>query len=225
MPITPEIRRFLQTSGFTNYCFVSYAYTGENPMAEFARRIQAEVEMELKTQVPNPQVFLNTIHIPPGNPWPDEIKDNLAGSLTMVAILSQVYFAEEHAWCNIEWTAMDKLRKERYPRNGVYPTIPVLYRKPVLPTGVELRQYIDLTRSQIAGRRFYARQEFREAIAEIIKKIEDVAEATYQSQCKAQAAGFIWPSPAPFVVPVQPLPLGARGKRKKAPLAGKGTGA
>lgn len=187
-------------------------------MAEFARKIQQAVETELKTQIPNAQVFLNTLHISPGDPWPDEIKRALAGSLTMVAILSQVYFAEEHPWCSIEWAAMDKLRLARFPGNGVYPVIPLLYRKPVLPKGVELRQYIDMTRNQIAGRRYYALTEFREAVKRIVEKIEDVAEAAFDKKCRAQVANFAWPVPSPFVVPEQPAPFRTK-KRKKGQVA------
>ena len=223
MPITNEIRSFLRESGYTNYCFVSYAYTGENQMTEFARRIQQEIENELGNQVPNPRVFLNTKHIQAGDFWPQELRDNLAGSLTMVAVLSQIYFTEEHFWCGIEWTAMDKLGAARLPHNNVQPIIPVLFRKPVLPPGVELRQYLDLSKIQTSGASYYRSQVFREAISKIVEKIETMADVVYKQRCTARVNNFAWPTGPTYAVADQPPPGRSSKKKKAAGKNGKGS--
>jgi hypothetical protein len=199
MPITREIKQWLSSNGFTNYCFISYAHTGETEMTAFAKRIQNAVESELKYQVPTPGVFLAAEHTPPGNIWTDHLKNNLSSSVAMIAIISQIYFSEEHAWCGREWAAMSQLGSARFPGSSVQPIIPVLFRNTNFPPIVGLRQFVDLSRNQLLGRRYFSTTEFRSAIQTIVKQIEAISQLIYANRCRAVADNFDWPDSSPFI--------------------------
>jgi TIR domain len=80
--ISAEINRWLKQAGFTNDCFISYPHVDEDT-TDFARRVRADLEKELKKLVSGARVYLDETHIPPGADWPEHLRQNLCGSATM----------------------------------------------------------------------------------------------------------------------------------------------
>ena len=225
MPITTipaNMTTLLRENGYINYCFVSYAYPHEDenpddhPMTKCARQMQRKIQQELRNLVNDPKVFLFNNCMPVGRPLSEEIKKNLAGSLTMVAVLSGPYFTEEHRWCGIEWEAMDQLWEARFANDSeqndkVDPIMPILFRKQVaLPPRVAARVYIDISPIAIIGNRYYESKEFRQTIIKIINRIVEVAELVRTKGYKARVDNFRWPLSTPFAdwpPPTQPAPM------------------
>ena|SRR5947209_5445704 len=207
MPIKTEVGIWLRDNGFTNLCFISYAHIGETEMTEFARRLQTGILDELKYQVDEPRVFLDQKHIPPGNIWPQDLRDNLSRSIAMVAVLSQVYFSPTHSWCGKEWAAMDRLGTARLPRQSAQPIIPILFRETPLPPAAQCIKHLNLSRNQITGRRYYTTREFKQAIRDIVGKIETIAELMFANRCRVLIDGFQWPDSSAFADYVAPAPV------------------
>ena len=210
MPITSPTRRWLFENGYLNLCFISYPRTGETEMTEFVERVQKAIQNEFKYQVSQPNVFIDTAHIAPGAIWPEHLKNNLKASIAMVAILSQIYFSDEHEWCGKEWGAMARLGSLRLPAPHLQPIIPLLFRDTALPPSAAVRQSIDLSRSQILGPRYFSTNEFRVGIQKVVRQIEAIAEQIYANGCKANAHEIEWPVGSPFVndfISPQPAPL------------------
>jgi len=210
MPITAKVGAWLLNNGYQNLCFVSYPHTGETAMTDFAARVQMELQIELRYQVPNASVFIDHECIPPGAIWPAHLKLNLARSLTMVAILSQIYFSDYHSWCGKEWAAMENLGGARFPGSTVQPIIPVLFRKTVIPLAATSKQYIDLSRNSVLGKRFFTTATFRSAIQRIVGQIENLAFLAYENKSGASQDQCVWPELSPFggaAAPSTPPPL------------------
>jgi TIR domain len=208
MTKSSDMKRWLEQAGFRNYCFVSYPHQGGAQMTEFAERMRYAIEDELKTQITNPSVYLDTTHIAPGAVWPESLRQNLCASVAMVAILAPIYLEEEHEWCGREWAAMDKLGQMRLPDTSIKPIIPVFFRKTELPAEAGARQPIDLSRISLKGRRYYSTEEFRSAVLKIVNQIFEIAALIQQNDCRAEVDSFEFPSRSPFIQsPVQPPPL------------------
>jgi TIR domain len=200
------MKRWLEQAGFRNYCFVSYPHQGGAHMTDFAARMRREIEDELKTQVTNPSVYLDTTHIPPGDDWPDNLRQNLCASVAMVAILAPIYLEEEHEWCGREWAAMDKLGQMRLPGTSIKPIIPVFFRKTELPAEAGARQPIDLSGISTKGSRHYSTPEFLAAIQKIVHQILEIATLIRQNDVRANVDSFELPRRSPFVQSPEPPP-------------------
>jgi hypothetical protein len=210
MPITPEVGDWLFGNGYRNLCFISYPHTGETLMKDFATEIKRKIQEELGYQVSGAKVFIDHQSIPPGAIWPAHLKTNLAGSLAMVAILSQVYFTDAHSWCGKEWAAMEELGGTRLPGSTEQPIIPVLFRRTLLPAAARPKQFIDLSRNSVLGRRFFSSPTFLEAIQRIVEQIESLAVAIYNNRCAASEDQCAWSEASPFsgrAADSQPRPL------------------
>lgn len=227
MPITDKISEFLQESGYTNYCFVSYAYPGNDthPMTKFARRMQQKIEEALVMRVNKPRVFLYNKHILPGETVDWELKENLEGSLTMIAILSQIYFTKDHPWCGKEWAAMDLLWTARSGNNQknskVQPIIPVLLHQDIeLPPEVKAKSYIDVSKNFSSSRDCFELKDVKDKLEVIIQRIVQVAELVYKKRYTAKVNDFCWPEESPFghqEIEAPPPPL-RKGKKTKATM-------
>jgi hypothetical protein len=208
MAISHDVKRWLEQAGFRNYCFISYPHTGGTQMTEFAVRVREAIEEELKYEISNPRVYLDTTHIPPGAEWPENLRQNLCASVAMVAVLAPIYLAEEHEWCGREWAAMARLGQMRLPNTSIKPIIPVFFRKTELPGEAGARQPIDLSRVSLKGRRYFSTQEFRSAILKIVQQIIEIVTLIRQNECRAEVDRFEFPERSPFVPsPTQPPPL------------------
>src|SRR5215469_3669962 len=123
MPIAPQIGvdlcAWLKQSRFVNYCFISYPRVDplvDDELRDFAIRIRNRLTAELdhagaeKLVVRHPEDKLPEVYwddmIPPGADWPDDLRRNLSGSVSMIAILTPSYFRLTHEWCGKEWSAM-----------------------------------------------------------------------------------------------------------------------
>jgi hypothetical protein len=206
MGISKETTRWLDTAGFCNYCFVSYPHTGEGPMTEFAEKIRDAVEVELRTLVSKARVYLDRTHIPPGAEWPEHLRENLGGSVAMIAVLSPIYLEEEHEWCGREWEAMARLGDRRFSNTPIKPIIPVFFRKTELPEEAGARQSIDLSRVSLKGRRYYSTQEFRGAILKIVDEIVEIAKLMHANKIQADVQNFVFPPKSPFTPPATQAP-------------------
>jgi hypothetical protein len=198
MPISPEMKTWLDEAGFKNQCFISYPHTGESQMTEFAQRIGKDIHNELVFRMAQPSVFFDRTHIPPGADWNEHLRENLCGSVTMVAILAPIYLDEAHEWCGREWAAMAQLGNHRLPKKAIQPIIPVLFRKTDMPPEAGARQPIDLSRVSLQGRRYYNTREFRKAITDIVDHIIEIAGMIHENKVQAETENFVFPRQSAF---------------------------
>jgi hypothetical protein len=124
--IAEEVCTWLKESRFVNYSFISYPRVDprvDDDLRDFAIRIRNRLTAELDhagaenliervTSDNLPEVFMDE-RIPPGADWPDDLRRNLGGSVSMVAILTPSYFRRTHEWCGKEWSAMSMLGATR----------------------------------------------------------------------------------------------------------------
>src|SRR6267142_1104584 len=182
LSMTEEVRKWLKSKGFHNHCFISYprARYGKSS-TEFAERVRENILEELEQAgVTEPIIYIDKT-IAPGVEWPQDLQDNLSCSVSMIAILSELYFTVDHPWCGREWAAMETLGKLRHPNLPAKPIIPVLYRGIKLPDNLGRLEYVDLSRISISGRRYYSTKEFRRSIGEITQQIIQIATNLYQA--------------------------------------------
>ena len=212
MAIAPAVDKWLHDSGYEYHCFISWAHTINREMAVCARAVKTAVEQELALSIQAPRVFLDEAAIPAGAEWPVHLQQALCRSLALVAICAPIYYHPIHRWCGLEWSAMDALSGQRLPGHSFKAIVPLLFRRSdPLPQAVDGLQYIDLSRQQIRGRRFYATQEFRIAVNKIVERIEAVANAVFGLKVLPNCDGFIFPADSAFAdYEAKPLPLPSR---------------
>lgn len=212
LSITGDLRRWLKQAGFNNHCFISYprARYGRGS-SECAAKVKQAIAEELEQAGETaPEIFIDTTSIPPGAEWPRHLRDNLSQSVSMIAIISDLYFTSEHSWCGREWAAMEALGRSRHPDTSVKPIIPVLYRETTLPENVGRIQCVDLSRVMLSGRRYYSTNDFREKISVITYQIIQIAINLQEADCVATPVVFS--DVSPFIShelnpAVQPPPL------------------
>ncbi|MGD0437337.1 MAG: toll/interleukin-1 receptor domain-containing protein [Bryobacteraceae bacterium] len=194
MFIPRDVQRWFDEAGFRNHCFVSYAHTGDTRMTDFARRFAARISEEVLYRFNEGKVYFDE-NIPPGVEWPDDLKENLRCSVSMVAILAPCYL--DHEWCGREWAAMDQLGLARLPGTAVKPIIPVHFRKTALPSFANTRQAIYLT-PESARPRFYSTNKFMEAATAIAEQTWEIACMLRENQCHAEVRDFQFPEVSAF---------------------------
>ena len=196
--ITQEVGQWLEESGYRNFGFISYAHTGDTELTEFAGRLQAAIEKELKFEIDNPRVYIDAKYIPPGAIWPDDLRRNLSASVALIAVLTPIYLSVRHEWCGKEWAAMERLGMVRLPNTSIQPIIPVMFRRTTLPPGAANRQPLDLSRNALLGPRYYTTKEFRAAVLQIVDQIREIACLRHQNRSAAGPNGFQFPLHSAF---------------------------
>jgi hypothetical protein len=157
MPITYEIENWLRGPGaYENHCFISWPHTINRDITECAQTIRDSIREVLATSFHEPTVFLDEIGITGGADWQLKLRRALCRSVSMVAICAPIYYRPEHNWCGLEWAAMEQLSSTRLRGHDFKTIIPVMVRKSdPLPSVVSRVQYIDLSKVQLQGRRYY----------------------------------------------------------------------
>jgi hypothetical protein len=130
----------------------------------------------------------------------------------MVAICAPIYYRPEHLWCGLEWAAMQQLSSNRLPSVELQAIIPVMVRKSTpLPSAVsKVHCSIDISRVTLQGRRFFASQEFRAKVNEIVNLIEQIAMELYNARSRANCEMFEFPTVSAFAEyapPAQAFPI------------------
>ena len=212
MPITYEVEKWLREEGaYENHCFISWPHTINRDITECAQSIKRSILEGLAYSFHNPQVFLDESGIVGGSDWEMRLRRSLCRSVSMVAICAPIYYRPEHQWCGLEWAAMEQISSSRLPGNDLKTIIPVMVRKSdPLPTAVSGIQHIDISRATLQGRRYYTFPEFRSKIQAIVGQIEQIAEALWRSDSRADCDLFQFPTKSAFAdysVPVQRFPL------------------
>jgi hypothetical protein len=198
MAITYQIDQWLRET-YENHCFISWPHTINRDITECARAVQKAILEGLATSFNNPQVFLDESAIMGGADWEMRLRRALCKSMSMVAICAPIYYRPEHRWCGLEWAAMEHLGSTRLRGCDFKAIIPVMVRKSdPLPQVVSKIQYIDVSRMTLQGRRYFAYPEFRRKIAEIVVRIEQIAEELWRGQCGADCDLFQFPTESAF---------------------------
>jgi hypothetical protein len=157
-------------------------------------------------------VFIDN-DIPPGAEWPDHLRRNLGGSVSLVAVLTPAYFRLRHEWCGKEWAAMSMLGHIRLQDTSTTAIIPVCYRETTIPLAAGNPQRIDLTRLTTSSRDYHEEPEFKSAVLDICHQIIHIADEVRKSNCHVDLNGFSFPLRSPFIVletgPNQPPPVRA----------------
>jgi hypothetical protein len=198
--ITLEVEKFLLSSGYEYYCFISWPRSGNRELTECAKRLKEEIENGLKSIVDAPKVFIDDIGLKGGDEWERIITKALCKSIAMVAICAPIYYHSVHKWCGLEWAGMDMLSRIRFPNEDFTSVIPVIVRtSDTLPKSVSKKQYIDISRVLIQGRRYYTTIEFRKKVEEILKQIQKIASCIAKYQIKANCEEFKLPAESAFL--------------------------
>jgi hypothetical protein len=194
--ITDEAQRWLGENGFRHYCFVSYPYTGEPELEDCAAQVKTYIERELKFHGVDSGVYVAKTDIPPGAEWPDDLRENLCGSIAMVAILMRAYV--RHEWCGIEWAAMEALGKARLPNTPIKTIIPLRFRQTELPPSASVLQEIDISQQLMQGKRYYSTNHFRKQASRIVEQILEIANLIHRNRCRAEVKDFVLPKLSAF---------------------------
>jgi hypothetical protein len=208
MPITPPVEQWLKEAGYKYHCFISYpriknedgSDDKSHPISQCARGVREAVLQGLKFSIPNPRVFLDSEEVRSGVDWEQTLREALCKSLVMVAICAGIYYHPDHLWCGLEWAAMDDLGKKRLPENKLLAIIPVMVKieKPIPPT-VERPQWVDISGMIAQKPQFRPSNDFKRIIIrQVVRHIEDVAEAIFRQGIKTDCAHFTFPNKSAF---------------------------
>jgi hypothetical protein len=180
-------------------------------MSQCALRTKEAIEENLALLVPEPKVFMDESGITGGAEWQETIRRALCRSISMVAICAPIYYHPSHEWCGLEWAAMNMLSDKRMPDVSFRAIIPVIVRaSDPFPNAISKIQVIDFSKITVRGPRYYATQEYKTKILEIVNRIEEIAEAIVFNQAKPLCDEFQLPKTSAFLdyhTTSQPFPL------------------
>ena len=195
MYITPEVEKWLKNAGYKYYCFISWPHTDSYEMTECAKQLEKDIKSGLSLNVPRAEVFLDD-EIKGGDNWLKKITETLCQSVVMVAVCAPVYFHPEHRYCHLEWTAMSKLSKKRFPDKKIHTIIPILLKEmrpwpePILKMKI---QCYDFSRVMTLGRAYYEQPEYREKKNEIVERIVSICNKLSENEREANCQDFSLP--------------------------------
>jgi hypothetical protein len=207
--------------GYEYHCFVSYprikkpdgTIDDRHPINECAQQVRDALIRHLGSSFNQPRVFLDT-GMGGGADWEKTLRGALCRSLVMVAICADIYYHPAHAWCGLEWAAMDALRARRIPDSDLRTIVPLMIKKvsdvSLLPPAVRVPQWRDVSGGAVS-RRYYTTKAFQECILDVVAHIEKVAgliaEGGVLSGCTKfdfpQTSAFADWRPAPAAFPFQ----------------------
>jgi len=211
LTISPELEHWLRDAGYEYHCFVSWPHTIDSEITGCALHVRDVIQQTLARDIPDPRVFLDETHLLPGTEWSLALRAALCRSVTMVAICAPIYYDSTHHWCGREWAFMYSLSRARLAGHDFTTIIPLIFRmSSELPEPVKALQYVDISKVQVRGRRYYNTIEFRSHIQDIVTRIEQVATALRANGALAGCEELPPPPTSAFSnysVPRQPFPL------------------
>lgn len=194
-----EVERRLIEAGYEYYCFVSWPHTISTDITECARSVGEAIRKRLGESFAAPKVFLDETELTGGDKWERVIREALCKSISMVAICAPIYYHPGHPWCGLEWAAMEKLGRTRLSGRNAQAVIPVMLRKSEpLPRAVSETQFIDVSGLSLLGNRYFNVREFRLKIAEITRRIEEIATELAEKRVKPVPEDFSFPIESAF---------------------------
>jgi hypothetical protein len=199
MALTLGLEQWLKQAGYEHHAFVSWAHTINPEMGHCARRIQASIAQELALAIPQPSVFLDETHIPPGTTWAPHLQQAICRSVVMVAICAPIYYHPTHNWCGLEWAAMKDLASRRAGALASRAIVPLIFRHSApLPNAVAAVQHIDLSRASLPNHRYYSSTAFNTVVRNIVAAIDITANAIATAGVTANCAQYAFPTESAF---------------------------
>jgi hypothetical protein len=201
-----QLDRWLNEAGYEYHAFVSYPRIKkadgtpdvEHPINLCARQVRDALVRQLAYSVPNPRVFLD-VEMGGGVDWERRLQRALCRSVVMVAICAGIYYHPSHAWCGLEWAAMDALGRRRLRDSELLAIFPLMLKRErsLPPAAVRVPQWADVSGAALS-RRYYSTKSFGRNIEEVVTHVERVAETIHARDEACGCGQFEFPQTSAF---------------------------